>query len=56
MSRNSSPLDVPKTPPCSMRTTNRPIDESTTNIARECPTVRRRTSRISTGAADCEVR
>src|SRR5262245_8425630 len=49
MRPNSSPLDVPNTPPCSTRTTNAPASVSTRYMARECPTLRRRESRTAVG-------
>ncbi len=53
MTPNSSPLDVPNTPPCSTRTTNVPSSVSTRCMARECPTLRRATSRIVVGSPRC---
>ena len=40
---------VPNTPPCSARTTNRPASVSTRYMARECPTLSRRTSSTAVG-------
>ena len=45
--RNSSALDVPNTPPCSMRTTKRsPSDSSTNQFSRELPVAMRSNSLI----------
>jgi hypothetical protein len=49
MKANSSAELVPKTPPCSARTTNRPASVSTRYMARECPTLSRRTSSTAVG-------